>query len=166
MPYDDRLRLASIYIQSGQEDRALPLLEDAITQNTGRPEAYAILGEVLYLQGDLEGSARHLARALETGGDNPVVLNNLAWVEMGRGHMERALDLTDRAVRLDPAPIYPYLDTRSRILEALSRYEEALADAKTALRQVPDHDTAMRDRLEKLVRDLENRGYGTGGEEY
>ncbi|MCK5351013.1 hypothetical protein KAJ77_00460, partial [bacterium] len=27
MPYEDRLQLASIYIQGGQEDKAVPLLE-------------------------------------------------------------------------------------------------------------------------------------------
>ena len=47
MPYEDRLRLSSIYIQSGQSDRAIPLLEDAIFQDAGRPEAFVMLGEIL-----------------------------------------------------------------------------------------------------------------------
>lgn len=166
MPYEDRLRLSSIYIQSGQSDRAIPLLEDAIFQDAGRPEAFVMLGEILWLKADLDGSAKHLTKALNIGGDDPVVLNNLAWVEMARGNVPKALDLTDRAVRMEPIPLYPYLDTRSRILEALGRHEEALADARTALRQVPEHDKAMRDRLEKLIRDLISRGHGSEGEEY
>ncbi len=163
MPYEDRLRLASIYIQNDQPERAVPLLEDASVQNPGRPEAYAVLGEVLFLKGDLEGSARSLTRALETGGDDPVILNNLAWVEMGRGDAEKALSLTDRALRVNPVPLYPYLDTRARVLLELGRPQEALEEAATALELLPDYDNRMRDRLEELVREL--RGKTQGEEE-
>ena len=166
MPYEDRLRLASIYIQNGQPDRAVPLLEDAAIQNPRRPDAHAMLGEVLFLRGDMEGSERSLTRALETGGDDPVILNNLAWVEMGRGNDQRALDLTDRAIRLNPAPLYPHLDTRAMVLRKLGRHEEALGDARTALKLIPDHDTEMRDRLKEFVRELENLVPGEGEEYY
>ena len=166
MPYDDRLRLASIYIQSGQTDRALPLLKDAAAQEAGRPAAHAMLGEILFLQGDLDGSARHLARALEVGGDDPLILNNLAWVELDRGNAEEALDLTDRALHLEPVPIYPYLDTRARILRSLGLYADALTDARAALNLVPEHDTEMRDHLEELIRDLEKANPGLDEEGY
>jgi tetratricopeptide (TPR) repeat protein len=160
MPYDDRLQLASIYIQGGQVDRALRLLEDAIAQDSGRPEAFAMLGEILWLKADLDGSANYLEKALEIGGDDPVVLNNLAWVEMAHGNVPKALDLIDRAVRMEPVPFYPYLDTRSRILEALGRPEEALTDARTALDLTPEYNKEMRSRLEELISNLKGRIYG------
>ena len=165
MPYEDRLQLASIYIQNDQPERAVPLLEDASVQDPGRPEAYAMLGEVLFLEGNLEGSARSLNRALETGGDDPVILNNLAWVEMGRGNAEKALSLTDRALRLNPVPLYPHLDTRARVLLGLGRPQEALEEATRALELVPAHDNRMRDRLEELVREL-SEGTRDEGEIY
>jgi tetratricopeptide (TPR) repeat protein len=156
MPYDDRLRLASIYIQSGKPELALPLLEDAAVQDPDRPEAHAMLGEVLFSRGDMQGAARSFALALEAGGEDPLVLNNLAWVEMERGNEEMALNLADRALGQNPVPMYPYLDTRARILQKLGRFEEALADARTALKLTPDHDTRMRDRLKELVAELES----------
>jgi tetratricopeptide (TPR) repeat protein len=162
MPYDDRLRLASIYIQNGQHERAVPLLNDATIQDPLRSEAHAMLGEVLYFQGNLEDSARSLRMALEAGGEDPVVLNNLAWVEMERGNPGKALSLTDRALGMNPVPLYPYLDTRARVLRALDRSEEALREAETALKMVPDHDARMRGRLEELVKELEGEAGGEG----
>jgi Tfp pilus assembly protein PilF len=160
MPYEDRLQLASIYIQSNQIQKAVPLLEKAAAQDAGRPEAHAMLGEILFIQGDLEGSTRHLSKALEVGGDDPPVLNNLAWIELNQGRPDKALGLIDRALRFDPMPVYPYLDTRSRILLALGRHTEALTDARTALRQVPDHDGQMREQLKELIRTLEDSIHG------
>ncbi|UCG38995.1 MAG: tetratricopeptide repeat protein [bacterium] len=163
MPYDDRLRLASIYIQSGQSERAEGLLRDALAQEEGRPEAHAMLGEVLFLKGDLEGSSRHLYRALQVGGDDAVVLNNLAWVELGRSKAGKALELTDRAISLQPVPLYPYLDTRSRALLELNRYEEALVEARAALNLTPQHDTSMRGHLRQLIGEIEGRMRGIEG---
>ena len=154
MPYEDRLKLASIYIQGGQEDRAVPLLEDAVVQEKHRPEAWAMLGELFWLEGDLKESSNYLEKALDMGGEDPVVLNNLAWVESGKGHPERALALVDRAIVLDPVPLYPYLETRARVLTKLGRYEEAAADARAAESLTPGYDTHMKEQLEELLREI------------
>lgn len=164
MPYENRLQLASIYIQDDQPEKAVPLLEQAVKQEPQRPEAHAMLGEILFLQDDLEGSTSHLTRALETGGDTPLVLNNLAWVNLKQGHADEALGLIERALSLFPVPVYPYLDTRARIFKALGRDAEALMDARTALRLVPEHDAVMREQLEELIRELEKSVNGAEGE--
>lgn len=166
MPYDDRLKLASIYTQGGQEDKAVPLLEDAILQEEGRPEAWAMLGELFWLKGDLKRSANHLEKALDRGGEDPVILNNLAWVESSRGNNDRALALADRAIVMDPVPLYPYLETRARILVTLERFHEAAADARAALALTPGHDRKMRDQLQGLIREIEERGTGGGDPMY
>jgi Tfp pilus assembly protein PilF len=166
MPYEKRIQLASIYIQNNQEEKAVPLLEEAVTQDEGRPEAHAMLGEILFIRGDLEGSTLHLTKALEVGGEDPMVLNNLAWVEMNQGRADTALDLIERALRLEPVPVYPYLDTRSRILLGLGRHSEALADARAALRNVPEYDTRMKENLEELIRELESSIHGPKEKEY
>ena len=160
MPYDDRIRLASIYIQSGQADRAVPLLEDALLQDDERPQAWSMLGEISYSEGDLDKAANRLQKALDGGGENPVILNNLAWVEMGRDDGDRALALIDRALLLDPVSSYPYLDTRARILGTLERYNEALADARTARNLVPDHELKAAGELDDLILELEGLASG------
>jgi Tfp pilus assembly protein PilF len=157
MPYEDRLKLASIYIQRGQEDRAIPLLEDAVIQDKSRSEAWAMLGELFWLKGDLKLSSKHLEKALETGGEDSVVLNNLAWVESSKGQQERALALADRAIAMDPVPVFPYLETRARILMKLGRFEEAAVDARAALSVTPEYDTKMREQLEKLLREIREK---------
>ncbi len=162
MPYEDRLQLASIYIQNQRPDKAVPVLEDAAAQEPARSEAHAMLGDVLFEGGDLEGSARSYARALEVGGDDPVVLNNLAWVELKRGNPEESLEMIDRALALNPVPMYPFLDTRARVLAALGRYEEALRDARAALRIAPEYDTEMVRKLEVFIRELEKKAPGEG----
>ena len=154
MPYEDRIKLASIYIQGGQEERAIPLLEDAVSQDKTRPDAWAMLGELYWLKGDLKASSNHLQKALETGGEDPVILNNLAWVESAKGHPERALALVDRAIAQNPAPVYPYLETRARILIKLGRYEEAAVDARAARSLTPEYDSEMRQQLEELLREI------------
>jgi len=166
MPYDDRLELASIYIQGGQEDKAVTLLEDAVVQEEGRPEAWAMLGELYWLKGDLTASSTYLEKALKAGGEDPVILNNLAWVESGKGNLERALALVDRAIARDPGTLYPYLETRARILLKLRRYEEAGADARAALSLTPDHDARMRAQLEELIREIEGLAGGLEDEMY
>ncbi len=155
MPYEDRLQLASIYIQGGQEDKAIPLLEDAVIQEEGRPEAWAMLGELFWLKGDLKESSVHFEKALETGGEDPLVLNNLAWIESEKDNPDRALALVDRAIAMDPAPLYPYRETRARILMKLQRYDEAAADARAALSLTPEYDLKMRTQLEELISEIE-----------
>jgi len=154
MPYEDRLQLASIYIQGGQEDKAVPLLEDAVNQERDRPEAWAMLGELFWLKGDLKKSSTYLEKALNAGGEDPLILNNLAWIESAKGHPERALALVDRAIAMEPIPLYPYLETRARILIKLQRYDEASVDARAALSLTPEYDTKMRNHLEELIGEI------------
>jgi Tfp pilus assembly protein PilF len=155
MPYDDRIQLASIYIQSGKSDQAVGILEDATLQDKDRPQAWAMLGEISYSEGNLDEAASQRERALEAGGEDPAILNNLAWVEMARGDAAGALTLVNRALVLNPDPRYAYLDTRARILAKLERYEKGLIDARAARDLVPDSDSKAAGDLDDLITELQ-----------
>jgi Tfp pilus assembly protein PilF len=156
MAYDDRVQLATIYMQSDQMDRARSVLQGAVSQEPHRKEAHTLLGEVYFVQGELALAEEQFESAVSTGGGDPVVLNNLAWVRVELGKTESALSAIDRAIALEPAPLYPYLDTRARVLAKLERREEALTDAQMALSLAPEHDIRAVNELKELIEELEN----------
>ncbi|UCF30010.1 MAG: tetratricopeptide repeat protein [bacterium] len=156
MPYPDLLKLASIYIQEGNNPNAEMVLEDAVKSEPDRPEAYAMLGDIFYSKDDLPEAALYYLKALERNGEDTVVLNNLAWVEMGQENYSSALAYIERAVEMAPQPLYPYLDTRARIFRAMGDLDKALSSARIALSLTPEHEVEMRADLIKLIRSIEN----------
>ncbi len=154
VPYEHQLELAAGYIQAGDDQNALIVLNESIARNPNRPEAYSMLGDIYYASEDLEGAAREYRRAIERGDSDPAVLNNLAWVKTSVGQHGSALSLIERAIEMAPVPLYPYLDTRARILRSMGNLEEARRSAEMALRLTPAQDIEMRQDLETLLDDL------------
>jgi Flp pilus assembly protein TadD len=154
VPYDHQLGLAAGYIQAGDDQNAVAALNKATARNPHRPEAYSMLGDIYYASEDLEGAAREYGRAIDRGDSDPTVLNNLAWVKTSLGQHGPALSLIERAVEMAPVPLYPYLDTRARILRSMGNIEEARRSAEMALRLTPAQDIEMRQDLETLLDDL------------
>lgn len=156
MTYEDRVRLGTIYMQSGQMERAREVLQGAVAREPDRKEARVLLGEALYNLGSLPAAQEQLETALDRGGDDPVVLNNLAWIRIQMGRSEQALEAIERAVEMSPDPLYPYLDTQARVLAKLGRHREALETARAALSLTPEYDSKAIKALEKLVKELED----------
>ncbi len=156
VPYSDRITLATIYRQSGETERAKDVLKNAIEREPDRPEAYVNMGDILFMEDDLEGAASNYHNAVESGSEDPVMLNNYAWVMTSLGEHGKALSLADRAINMAPKPLYPYLDTRAMVLKFLGNKKEALISAELAMALTPDHDMDMRQHLEKLIEELES----------
>ncbi len=156
--YSDRLTLATIYRQSGENERAKAVLKNAIEKEPERSEAYIHLGDILFMEDDLEGAASNYQNAVESGSEDPVMLNNYAWVMTSLGEHGKALTLAERAINMAPKPLFPYLDTRAMILKFLGNIREALKSAELALALTPGHDVDMRQHLEKLIEELKNYG--------
>ncbi len=154
VPYERQLELAAGYTQAGDDQNAVTVLNEAAARNPHLPEAYSMLGDIYYASEDLEGAEREYRRAIERGDSDPAVLNNLAWVRTSLGQHGSALSLIERAIEMAPVPLYPYLDTRARILRSLGNLEEARRSAEMALRLVPAQDSGMRQDLETLLDDL------------
>jgi len=154
VPYEKRLSMAEDYHEAGDVENAAAILNEAVAREPDRPEAYSMLGDIYYGSEDLEGAAREYRRAVERGNSNPTVFNNLAWVETSLGRHGAALSLIERAIEMGPVPLYPYLDTRARILRSMGNLHEARTSAEMALRLTPARDTEMRHDLEVFLDEL------------
>ena len=149
--YENRLTLAVGYIRSAEGPRAVEVLKEAASQLPERPEAYAMLGDIFHSDGNLEKAVEEYRRAIEKGEEDPVVWNNLAWLESDLGYNGAALFHIEKAIEMVPFPLYPYLDTRARILGAMGNIEEARKSAVMALRLTPASDMRMRRALRKFL---------------
>jgi Tfp pilus assembly protein PilF len=154
MPYEKRLSLAKSYYEAGEDKNAVVLLNEAVAQDSLRPEAHSMLGDIYYRSENMTEAALEYRRAVERGDSDPVVLNNLAWVETSLGHHGAALSLVEKAIEMAPVPLYPYLDTRARIFRSMGNIKEARISAEMALRLTPVQDIGMRRNLEDFLDEL------------
>jgi len=121
-------------------------------------------GNALFRKGLFEGALAKYAEALgqceDEGGQVALALrNNRAACSHQLGDF--AAVVRDASFVLERQPgNAKALMRRMLALEPLERYQEALADARTLLRQDSRHETANRTqhRLSKLVRDMERNG--------
>jgi len=75
--------------------------------------------------------------------------NDLAWIYAEQNiHLDRALDLVDRALVLEPDN-YAFLDTKAEVLYRLGRIEEAVAIAETLVRE-DSSNAYSREQLDKF----------------
>jgi tetratricopeptide (TPR) repeat protein len=93
------------------------------------------------LRGDPADERVHLELAHRLDPNTPRLANNLAWVlsRPPAPDLPRALALADLAVGRDPGNPN-YRDTRARILLAMGRWTDALADLEVVLARAPDAD--------------------------
>lgn len=95
--------------------------------------AYGFRGDMLQLQGNMNGAYRSYERALKLRPDSPVILNNFAYyLSETKRELERALEMSVRANELEPHNA-TYLDTQAWVLYQLGRYEEAQELMRQAL---------------------------------
>jgi len=119
--------------------------------------AHLALGNVAWLEGDIEGGVFHFERSLAINPRLAVVMNNLAWlVSHDPVHMdlERALGMAEAAIELEPDN-GSFLDTRGSIYLLMGRNREALNDFEKALPTVKDKATVhakLADAYSKLGR--------------
>src|SRR5690606_30933177 len=121
------IRLVTIRLQQGQADRALERLDSWLARNPGDLGAQLLAADVL-MRRDQDRALRRYEALADTG--NPVVLNNLAWLDMEKND-PRAVAVARRAVEAAPNSA-EILDTLGWIL---LKQEKNTAEAVRVLRQ-------------------------------
>jgi arylsulfatase A-like enzyme/Tfp pilus assembly protein PilF len=138
------LRLGYAERTAGRLDMALLRVDAGLRE---RPETVSLLelkGDLLEQQGDASGALRVREQALALQPDSPRLANQVAWnlLALGRGRLERALELATRAA--EGLPREPeVLDTLAAVRLARGEPDAALAPLAVALERA-EGDTRAR----------------------
>jgi tetratricopeptide (TPR) repeat protein len=113
-------------------------VQQLLDQGDAPKPLYAIVAPLIGQRGDLTQAVRHLRKAIELDPQDSYSLNNLAFCLMQlSGHEREALELVDRALRIEPDQAI-YRDTRGQLLVRLGQYRESIDDLTFALNGLGD----------------------------
>ena len=146
---EEHARLAQIYEAQGEIELAVEEYKKALEQDKTNPMVYFGLGNISFKQGKHTDAEMYYKKAIEnTSPDdqkNAMFYNNLSWVYIETNkRLAEAETLAQKAVRLDIARVYIYLDTLGVIYTRLNEYEKAEDSLLTALKNAPYEKTALR----------------------
>tara|TARA_B100000315_G_scaffold149027_1_gene137828 strand:- start:1663 stop:4296 length:2634 start_codon:yes stop_codon:yes gene_type:complete len=134
---DATLRLAQLYTQQGERERGDAVLRDWLVRNSSDTGAKTLLATNALQAGHTEDAVAQFEKMMPT--DDPVILNNLAWLYMQRRD-ERALELARRAYEKAPGNA-EVADTFGWILLANGMSREAVSILTESARSLPDNAT-------------------------
>lgn len=136
--------MQALALASGDSERCRRVLTlaDDLDQSSLSARDCALLATCCSILGDLSSAEGWYEKSLALDPENPIVLNNLAYLHVRTASVsERSLSLIDKSLQnaqrlaMPPAAQASFLETRGRVLLALSRPQDALAafDRATAL---------------------------------
>jgi Tfp pilus assembly protein PilF len=140
----DNLRLASIYESRGEIDLALRHFAMAIEADKANPEAYFALANLNLKIGKYEEAEEAYKKAIRLGPSSGTFYNNLGWLYMETGRLDKAADMAREAIKRDQAGSHVYLDTLGVIQTKGGKYTEAGDSLNEALELTPPEDTQSR----------------------
>lgn len=113
---EEHLNLGVIYEREGQLEAALKEYKKAASK---LPLAYLYMGNVHLQMNELAAAEKNYKKALQELPDSADAANNLAWLYyLKKENLEQAEELAQRALTLNPAKGYIYLDTLEKIQAA------------------------------------------------
>ena len=135
--------LAAALQGNNETDKAVSILESHVEQFKGSDRVQALLAS-MYLNGQQGKALITYQRIIETQPNNVMINNNLAWLYMESGKLEKALFHAEAAYKLssDNANV---VDTYSQVLLKSGKKRQALEKAETAykLSEAKDVDIAL-----------------------
>jgi tetratricopeptide (TPR) repeat protein/DNA-binding winged helix-turn-helix (wHTH) protein/TolB-like protein len=142
----DRLSIVAWYaVASFDFTRAIAAYRRLLAAYPLDGDAYVRLAALLATEGRPAEAERVLRRALEVDREDPDATNRLAGLLSGQGRHAEAIELGRRYVTLARADSKPNAhDTLGLVLAWSGRYEEAIAEYRTALAAGPRFELAAR----------------------
>jgi TolB-like protein len=150
----ESIALGLLWGNHGEGDTAAPYAaaeaaaRKALELDAKSSDANAAMGRTLALREAADGvklpdTRRYLERALTLDPGSATAAYWLARFESREGNVERALELYDRVLALDPLEFIAGA-ARAELLSSLGRRDEALAEFERLSRVYPDNDTLLR----------------------
>ncbi|HDR14242.1 MAG TPA: tetratricopeptide repeat protein [Desulfobacteraceae bacterium] len=146
---------------TGSESFRYRVMEQALLDRaeSGPPDpgVYGALAMLYHESERWEDALSAYETALRLEPDNPVTLNNMAWLlstatERGLRDPVRAVNLAEKAVALERNPVY--LDTLAEAYYAAGNPDEAVAVIEEAIENAKDRVGYYREQREKFVEEL------------
>ena len=130
------LLLGECRLRQGLEKKAGLRFEEALDASEAPAATASRIAMIYYGTGERQRAIEYYERSLR-GEETPLTLNNLAWLYAEEGvQLERALDLSLRAVKRDPDNVV-FLDTYAELLFLLGQRQRAIALMELALELEP-----------------------------
>lgn len=132
---NDEPELAGEFQSSASNDKALALVERAITADPTLPEAHSQLAWILHWRHRRDDAFAELRRAVDL---NPNTADGrLALVVAHAGRAEEGIAMLSQIARLDPLPRPVYFSYLANCYYLAGRYREALETSRTAVDRLP-----------------------------
>jgi len=114
------------------------------------PLPYYVLGEIARMEERYDECYKYYDRYLDLRPDDPVILNNYAFVLGERNErMEEALEMGKKAIELDPEDVHA-LDTYAWLLHLVGRNDEALPIIKKAVKLDKSNNETLKRHLKAI----------------
>lgn len=158
------LYLTAARWEQGKQAEVIGLLQSWLADNPGDLVLRNQLATRYLTMGNEVEAREEYQRLIKEAPDNPMVLNNLAWLERDRDP-EQALSYVKRALELAPDSIQ-IIDTYAMVEHARGNFEAAMELSAKALAAAPDMpdlrlnrarillDTGRRNEAHELLEDL------------
>jgi len=129
--------LGDLLLQQGRKDEAIAHYRTAIQMDPGLASARSSLGNVLFQQGQVAEAIANYEVAIRLQPDNPLTLNNLAWVlatcsDASLRNGVKAVGLAERACELTDHSQPIFIGTLAAAYAEAGQFERAVTAAQQA----------------------------------
>jgi tetratricopeptide (TPR) repeat protein len=126
--------LASLYINSKQEDRAIVQYQKIISLRPDNPTPYTLIGILEDQRKNYDVAEQNYRKALEKDPNTVIAANNLAWLYAvtGKGNLDEALRLAQGVVQRNPN-VAGFIDTLGWVLYKKNLHTAAAEQLRKAV---------------------------------
>lgn len=135
--------LADYYFVTWVHKKALSLLKKVIEWDDQAHRSFWQIGEIYYLNGDLETSEMIISKAIKLRPENPKYLLSMVEIYYHTDRIDGAITLMEKIVQLRPANTN-YLLTLAEFYEKIFDFDSAKKYYSSVLEYEPTHEKAKR----------------------